>query len=124
VEDRGVRVRVRGASGVMIIYIRLLSCLLYHAYHTCWLLGSLFTMDPIPTPRAPAARARGAVTSFNPEAQMTGMVTALIRLIVIISCNAMCMYVCNPYKKYFNPNPNREIAKAEARVGAAISIIS
>ena len=33
-------------------------------------------MDPMPTPRAPAARAKGAVTSFRPEAHMTGIDTA------------------------------------------------
>lgn len=33
-------------------------------------------MDPIPTPLAPAARARGAVTSLSPEAHMTGIETA------------------------------------------------
>ena len=33
-------------------------------------------MDPIPTPLAPAARARGAVTSLSPEAHMTGIDTA------------------------------------------------
>lgn len=33
-------------------------------------------MDPIPTPLAPAAMARGAVTSFNPDAHITGMDTA------------------------------------------------
>ena len=43
---------------------------------TCCPLGSLLTMDPIPTPLAPAARARGAVTSLSPEAHMTGMETA------------------------------------------------
>lgn len=39
-------------------------------------MDSLLTMDPIPTPLAPAARARGAVTSLSPEAHMTGIETA------------------------------------------------
>ena len=33
-------------------------------------------MEPMPTPRAPAARAKGAVTSLSPEAHMTGIDTA------------------------------------------------
>jgi hypothetical protein len=33
-------------------------------------------MDPIPTPLAPAARAKGAVTSLSPEAHITGIDTA------------------------------------------------
>jgi hypothetical protein len=33
-------------------------------------------MDPTPTPLAPAARAKGAVTSLSPEAHITGIDTA------------------------------------------------
>lgn len=40
-------------------------------------MGNLFTMEPIPTPLAPAARANGAVTSLRPEAHITGIETAL-----------------------------------------------
>ena len=40
------------------------------------MLGSLLIIEPMPTPRAPAASAKGAVTSLRPEAHMTGIDTA------------------------------------------------
>lgn len=38
--------------------------------------GSLDTIEPIPTPLAPAARAKGAVTSVRPDEHIIGIVTA------------------------------------------------
>jgi len=60
----------------------------------CCACGRRFTMEPTPTPLAPAAMARGAVTSVRPDAHITGIFTA------------------------------REMANADARVGAAVSMSS